>query len=161
MTIVIQATKDPHKRMEKITKTDLGTRLHMHFRRSEYSVLDFVADFSTTIWTPVKKINTKICSAQLSNIDPISLIGNTFSFTSLYFSSKTILICLVNSRVTFVQIIICLVSLFAYGLAPIGFSYTMKKGLATTINLEKQYISYPVKRKNKTIKINIFESIHS
>ena len=48
--------------------------------------------------------------------------------------------------VTFVQIIICLVSLFAYGLAPIGFSYTIKKGLATTINLEKQFISYPVKQ---------------
>jgi hypothetical protein len=48
--------------------------------------------------------------------------------------------------VTFVQIVICLVSLFAYGLAPIGFSYTIKKGLATTINLEKQFISYPVKQ---------------
>jgi hypothetical protein len=33
----------------------------------------------------------------------------------------------------------------AYGLAPIGFSYQIKRGLATTINLEKQLISYPVK----------------
>jgi hypothetical protein len=47
--------------------------------------------------------------------------------------------------VTFVQTVICLVSLFAYGLAPVGFSYSIKKGLATTINLEKQFISYPVK----------------
>jgi hypothetical protein len=81
--------------MEKITKTDLGTRLHMHSRRNEYSVLDFVVDFSTTIWIPVKKINTKICSAQLSNIDPISLIGNTFIF------KKAIFICLYFNKLHF------------------------------------------------------------
>lgn len=44
------------------------------------------------------------------------------------------------------QIVVCLVSLFAYGLAPVGFSYTTKRGLATVINLEKQLISYPVKQ---------------
>ena len=48
--------------------------------------------------------------------------------------------------ITFVQIIVCLVSMFAYGLAPVGFSYDLKKGLATTINLEKQFISFPVKQ---------------
>lgn len=37
-------------------------------------------------------------------------------------------------------------SIFAYGLAPIGFSYELKTGIATTINLEKQFISYPVKQ---------------
>lgn len=47
---------------------------------------------------------------------------------------------------TFVQIVVCLVSLFAYGLAPVGFSYMTKRGLATGINLEKQLISYPVKQ---------------
>lgn len=44
------------------------------------------------------------------------------------------------------QIVVCLVSLFAYGLAPVGFSYMTKRGLATGINLEKQLISYPVKQ---------------
>lgn len=48
--------------------------------------------------------------------------------------------------VTFVQTVVCLVSIFAYGLAPIGFSYELKTGIATTINLEKQFISYPVKQ---------------
>ena len=43
------------------------------------------------------------------------------------------------------QTVICLVSLFTYGLAPIGFSYTLQRGMATTINLEKQLISFPVK----------------
>lgn len=47
--------------------------------------------------------------------------------------------------ITFVQVVICLVSLFAYGLAPIGFSYHMKKGLVISTTLEKQLISYPVK----------------
>jgi hypothetical protein len=48
--------------------------------------------------------------------------------------------------VTFVQIVICFVSIFAYGLAPIGISYSVKRGLATKVNLEKQLISYPVKQ---------------
>lgn len=48
--------------------------------------------------------------------------------------------------VTIVQVIVCLVSIFAYGLAPIGFSYELETGMATTSNLEKQFISYPVKQ---------------
>ncbi len=48
--------------------------------------------------------------------------------------------------VTFVQTVVCLVSIFAYGLAPVGFSYELATGIATTINLEKQFISYPVKQ---------------
>lgn len=44
------------------------------------------------------------------------------------------------------QIIICLVSLFAYGIAPFGFSITTRRVLVTGINLEKQLISYPVKQ---------------
>jgi hypothetical protein len=42
--------------------------------------------------------------------------------------------------------VVCLTSIFAYGLAPIGFSYSVKRGLATMVNLEKQMISYPVKQ---------------
>jgi hypothetical protein len=49
-------------------------------------------------------------------------------------------------RVTFVQIVICIVSLIAYGISPVGFSFAAVKGLATTINLEKQLISYQVKQ---------------
>jgi hypothetical protein len=45
-----------------------------------------------------------------------------------------------------VQIVICFVSIFSHGFAPFGFSYTEVKGLATTINLEKQFISYQVKQ---------------
>ena len=37
-------------------------------------------------------------------------------------------------------------SLIAYGFSPIGFSFTVYKGLATNINLEKQLISYQVKQ---------------
>jgi hypothetical protein len=45
-----------------------------------------------------------------------------------------------------VQIVVCFVSLFAYGIAPIGISVTTKRHLAIGINLEKQLISYPVKQ---------------
>lgn len=48
--------------------------------------------------------------------------------------------------ITFVQIAICLMSIFAYSLAPIGLSYSTKRGLSTMINLEKQLISYPIKQ---------------
>ncbi len=48
--------------------------------------------------------------------------------------------------ITFVQIVVCLVSIIAYGMAPIGFSYELKTGIATTVTLEKQYISYKVKQ---------------
>lgn len=37
-------------------------------------------------------------------------------------------------------------SIIAYGMAPIGFSYELKTGIAMTVTLEKQYISYPVKQ---------------
>ena len=45
-----------------------------------------------------------------------------------------------------VQILICLVSILTYGLAPFGFSYSLRKGFATTTNLEKRFITYPVKQ---------------
>lgn len=48
--------------------------------------------------------------------------------------------------VTFVQILICFISIFAYGLAPFGLSYQVKRGLATNIQLEKELISYPIKQ---------------
>jgi hypothetical protein len=48
--------------------------------------------------------------------------------------------------ITFVQILVCIVSIFTYGLAPVGFSWQLKRGLATTTNLEKQLISFPVKQ---------------
>lgn len=47
---------------------------------------------------------------------------------------------------SFVQIVICLISIFAYGMAPIGFSFEQKKGLAITTSLEKELISYPIKQ---------------
>ncbi len=37
-------------------------------------------------------------------------------------------------------------SIFAYGLAPIGFSYTLKKSSAVTTNLERRNIEYTIKQ---------------
>ncbi len=78
---------------------------------------------------------------KLNNIDHILLIGNTpFNYLSLNYNLS------LNQRITFVQIVICITSLIAYGISPIGFSFTDFKGLVTTINLEKQLISYQIKQ---------------
>lgn len=61
--------------------------------------------------------------------------------------------------VSFVQVIVCIVSLIAYGLAPIGFSSTLRRGLVTTINLEKQMMSH-VEKENFWIGPRVADLVH-
>ena len=117
----------------------------MHLALKECSAWASAAVCATTISTRRRRTSSKTWSSPWNSIDLISLIGWS------YFPPSSLLVSILYSlslslRVTFVQIVVCLVSLFAYGLAPVGFSYTTKRGLATGINLEKQLISYPVKQ---------------